>query len=382
MSQSPQWPDQWPDEPNQSPGSASPLSRLARSRRGLAAITIVTGVLIMALLATLALVLSSNARSAPAQTGQTGLNGQISTTDVAQTATANGAGGGTSSGGGTPTSGGDGKHTTPTPTTTRGSATSTPTSGVITGCCLTFGPSVHQVASQGTLSGTSVGPAVATCPSGEIALSGGWSIPAHAGAFVYSSARASVRSWAVYVRHGSSLGVTVFIECLANAPGATIVERAAYVTVAPGDTNYTNASCNAGEVAVGGGFYSQTGLVVYGSSGYSTTWGSAAHNIGATPGQLGAYVECLTYAKAHSSDTSKGLSPTDLTPGNGGRAASPLCPSGTYMSGGGFGGPDGVFYAMSAEGSGGATTWAVYEYNNSSGDHAYVQSSAECLGFS
>jgi len=380
MSQSPQWPD-GPAQPDQSPGNGSPLSRLARSRLGLTAIAIVTGVLIVALLGMLALVLSSNARGAtPSSQGQTGQTDQSGQTQNGQAATA-------STGSGTPTGGGSsdggGTHATPTPTPARGAATPTPTSGSVTGCCLTFGPSVHQVVSQAMLSGTSVGPVVATCPAGEIALSGGWSIPAHAGAFVSSSARSSMRSWAVYVRHGSSLGVTVYVECLANAPGATIVERTAFKLVSPGAFDFTHATCNAGEAPVGGGFYSQTGVVVYGSvlNTSPNGWGGAAKNFGATSGQFGIYAECLTYPKAHSSQTAYGISDTDITAGNGGRAASPPCPSGTYISGGGFDGPPGVFYDTATEGSGSNTTWAVYDYNNTSGEDAYLSSWAVCLGF-
>jgi hypothetical protein len=353
MSQSPQWPNE-PVRPNQSPGSGSPLSRLARSRRDLTVIAMVTGFLTVALLGMLALALSSNTHGGQARNGQT-QNGQAANAGAVQTATAGGSGNGTPTGGGS--SGGGGPHPTPTPS--RGSATLTPTSGIVTGgCCLTFAPVVHQVASQATLSGTSVGPVVATCPSGEIALSGGWSIPAHAGALVYSSARASVGSWAVYIRHGSSLGVTVYVECLANASGATIVERTAFKSVSPGAFDFTHATCNAGEAPVGGGFYSQTGVVVYGSvlNTSPNGWGGAAMNFGATSGQFGIYVECLTYPKAHSSQTTYGISDTDITPGNGGRAASPPCPRGTYISGGGFDGPPGVFYGAAAEGSDSSTT--------------------------
>ena len=378
------WPEE-PAQPDQSPVSGSPLSRLARSRRKLTAVAVVTGVLIAALLGMLALALSSNAQGAQAQ------NGQIANAGGAQTATAGnngGAGNGTSSGGSTPTaggdsSGGDGTHHTPTPTPSHGSATPTPTSGSITGCCLTFAPYVHQVVSQATLSGTSVGPVVATCPSGEFALSGGWSIPAHAGAFVSSSVRASVASWAVYVRHGSLLGVTVYVECLANAPGATVVERTAYVSVSPSSFDFTYPSCHVGEALVGGGFYSQTGLVVYAVGKFSQNrWWAAAKNFGATAGQFGGYAECLSYAHAHSSETAEALTSTVITPGNAGRAVSPSCPSGMYVSGGGFVGPAGVFYDMSAEGSGGNSTWAVYDYNNDNGDdNSYLASQAVCLGF-
>src|SRR5262249_8009943 len=222
MNQSPQWPDE--PQPSQSPGSASPLSRLVRSRPALPAVAVASAGLIVALFSALLLALSSGARgSTPggqAQNGQAGQNGSSQTGQAATVgsgAPSSGSGGG--NGGG---NGGGGSHSTPTPP--RGSATPTPTSGiaVVGGGGLTFSPAVHQVVSQATLSGTSVGPVVATCPTGEIALSGGWAVAYNSGATIYRSARTSAQSWAVYVRHSSSVGVTTYAECLANASGAAI----------------------------------------------------------------------------------------------------------------------------------------------------------------
>jgi hypothetical protein len=155
------------------------------------------------------------------------------------------------------------------------------------------------------------------------------------------------------------------------------------VSVVAGAFNFAYPSCNTGEVLVGGGFYSQTSLVVYALGKFAQgKWWTAAKNFGATAGQFGGYIECLTYAHAHSSETAQAVSSTVISPGNGGRAASPSCASGTYVSGGGFVGPAGTFYDMSAEGSGGATRWAVYDYNNDSGnDDTYLASQALCLGF-
>jgi hypothetical protein len=186
----------------------------------------------------------------------------------------------------------------------------------------------------------------------------------------------------VYVRHESSVGVTAYAECLANASGASIVGRTTYKSVAPGAHDDTGINCNAGEVLVGGGFYSETGMVVYISNEYTAnTWTGTAKNFGSTSSMFSVSAECLTYANAHSSFTAKGLSSRSVTPGSGGRAASPTCPSGTYVSGGGFIGPWGIFYDTAAEGSGDTTTWAVYDYNNTEDDNAYVSSEAVCLGF-
>src|SRR5262249_45214332 len=242
--------------------STLPLARLrqvARERRELAAVAVVSSLLVVVLLCTLVLVLASNARGNTAGNQvQTGQNGQTGLTQNGQAATI-GAGDGNGAGsGGTPSSvggasggGTGGGKTQPTPTPPGISATPTQTSGipVVGGGCLTLcSPTVHQVASQSTLSGTSVGPVLATCPSGELALSGGWSIPPHAGALVYSSERYNARSWAVYVRHGSSVNVTTYAECLANASGASIVGRTTYKSVAPGAHDDTGINCNAGEV--------------------------------------------------------------------------------------------------------------------------------------
>jgi hypothetical protein len=396
MKQLPHWPDQ-PALPTQPPGHGSPPALFwSRSQLALAAVAVVSGFLTVALLGVLALVLSNSARGATlggqaqsgqtGQTGQTGQNGQNGQPRNGQAATA-GTGGGSgtlasSSGAGT------GTGATQPNTSGRGTLPTPPGTAVAVGCCLTLGPSVHQVANQATLSGTSAGPVVATCPAGEIALSGGWSIPPHAGALVYLSGRHSAQSWSVYVRHGSSVDVTTYAECLANAPGATIVERVGYGSVSPGTDGFAHANCNAGEVVVGGGFASQTGVVVY-LSQISTTdgtttnaWADGAKNLGATSGQLRVYAECLTYANAHSSQTAHGESGTEIAPGNGGRAASPPCPSGTYLSGGSFFGPAGTYYDMSAAGSGSSITWAVYDYNNLGDQHsAFVGSAAMCLGF-
>jgi type II secretory pathway pseudopilin PulG len=380
MSQSPQWPDQWPDQPDQSPGSDSPFSRLARSRRGLTAITIVTSVLIVALLGTLALVLSSNALGAPAQSGQDGSNGQITNAGAAQTMTADGAGGHTSSSGGTPTGGGGDKHAAPTPTSGHGSATPTPTSGVITGCCLTFSPYVHQVISQATLSGTSVGPVVATCPSGEVALSGGWAVAYNSGATIFRSERTGTGSWGIYVRHSSSVGVTTYAECLANASGATIAERAAYTSDSPGYAGGAMPSCNGGEVLVGGGFAFQNDLHLYYFAGSSATqWEVRTFNDGDSSATLNVYAECLIYSKARSSQTAYSGN-VSVDDGFRGGVASKACPSGAYVSGGGFAYGDGAAFIYATWASGNGTTWTADLYANG-GQGEHLGSWAMCLGF-
>ncbi len=207
MPQPPQWPSQpdRPAHPAQPPGGSPPSlfsSRFSsRSQLILAVSAVVSGLLIVALLGVLVLVLSSNARGATpgsqAQTGQTATAGTAGTTGTAQptdTVAANS----TSTPG---SSGGGGTRHTPTPTP----GTHAP-------------PSIHQVVNQITLSGFGEGSVVATCPSGELALSGGWAVPYTSGATIYRSARAGTRGWAVSVNHPSSVLVTSTAECLTSAP--------------------------------------------------------------------------------------------------------------------------------------------------------------------
>jgi hypothetical protein len=361
------------------------LSRLARSRRGLTAIAVVTGVLILTLSGALALVLSSTTHGGQAQNGQSGQNqnGQAGNAVVAQTATADGVGNGTPSGGGS--SGGGGTHPTPTPTSSRGSATPTPTSGSATGCCLTLSPAVHQVVSQVTLSGTRVGPVIATCPSGEIALSGGWAVAYNSGATIYRSARLSAQSWAVYVMHSSSVGVTTYAECLANASGAAIVERDTYESAGSGSFNETAASCTGAETLVGGGFAlstSQIDLLAFGPSNvHPSVWYSEEYNLSGSSAQIYLYAECMTLENAHSSE----IASAQASVGDGatGGETTGACPSGRYVSAGGYGHFTGTrapafIYAMWA--SNNNTTWTADVYANG-GDSESLNSYALCLGF-
>src|SRR5262249_44792557 len=131
---------------------------------------------------------------------------------------------------------------------THRAATPTPTSGT------PVSPSVYQVVSQSTLSGFGEGAVVATCPSGELALSGGWAAPYNSGATIYRSTHSGTRAWAVYVTPPSSVLITSYAECLKTASGPTIAERRARVSLAANPAGQASPRCPAGEVVVGGGF--------------------------------------------------------------------------------------------------------------------------------
>jgi hypothetical protein len=274
----------------------------------------------------------------------TGGSAGVSTGSAATATIPGEAGGGTTTG------------PTATPTKKPPTPTKTPTPGGII-CCLTviLLPSVHQVLHQQTLTGTSVGPVTVTCPAGEVALSGSWATSSSDGtnALVYNSSRNGAGGWNVYVQHSGSTLVNAYAMCLKNASGATVAERfAGSLSVNPGAYGSKFASCNAGETLVGGGFASSNGLTLYNFAASGATWGGYVYNITGSALPFSFYAECLTYSGSHSSLTSYAQA-TGHTVSNG-------CPSGSYVSGGGFAGnQNSHVYTMSATTSGQA--WEVYD---------------------
>jgi hypothetical protein len=219
-------------------------------------------------------------------------------------------------------------------------------------------PTVHQVSLQKTLSGTDLSFGTITCPAGEIALSGGWIVPDDgSSAKVYHFRRNGTGGWSLLVMHTTTTTVTAYIECLKNAPTATIVERSSGITVPANGDTFTNAACNAGEVVVGGAFDTPPGLTLYNFLNDppevpAKTWHGRARNVTAAPIVMGIYVECLTLAGASSSSVN--LDAYTF----GSPEATSTCPNGTYVSGGGYSAPQyGAQGTMSMFASG--KTWHV-----------------------
>jgi hypothetical protein len=193
------------------------------------------------------------------------------------------------------------------------------------------------VLKQQTLSGTAVGPVTATCPSGEVALSGGWATNSGdgTGVHVYNSSRNGTGGWNIYAYHVATTLVNAYVECLANASGATIIQRSASQALAnygaSWDGAYPSASCNAGEKIVGSGFTMDIRDSVQSTQpGGSSLWGLAVYGPTSLRGaSVTLYIECLTYSAAHISFTP--------SPINGGLSTvTAACPSGATASGGGF----------------------------------------------
>jgi len=244
------------------------------------------------------------------------------------------------------------------------------------------------VVSQATLSGSNVGSVVATCPAGELALSGGWSIPYNSGAAVIRSSRSGTRSWTIAVYHTASVLVTSYAECLIHASGATIAERSATAYVVPNGDNSAYPTCDTGEVLVGGGFElpDTPEVEVYSfTPNFNTQWLGEARTHDTRTDQVLVYAECLTFSGVH--EVSTGLLQTTSAAGGGrGSAYSGVCPKGYFVSGGGYqDSADAFVYTMHAQfvlndTGGGSTVWAVSLYAN--GGHSETfWADAVCLGF-
>jgi hypothetical protein len=307
------WPDQaggQPPQPPVPPSRRPPWPLLAIVGAGLAV------VLIVALLLTLLL-------SARGGTTTVLLGAEEQTATSAQA---------TSTAEGTPPT---------SPTGTAGStgprATATPHGATATsGTPAT--PSVHQVINQITLSGYGDGSVVATCPSGELALSGGWAVRYDSGATVYRSSRSGAGAWSVSVNHPSTALVTSYAECLKDAPRATIAERRAQVSLAANTAGAATAKCNAGEVVAGGGFvfdqHTEVGLDFFSNNASDTQWEGQALNFGSTAALASVYAECLASIGASMQATA--FAGLRIAAGNQGSAYSGACPSGYSLSGGAY----------------------------------------------
>jgi len=148
----------------------------------------------------------------------------------------------TQPGGGNPAGGNPAGGTTAGGTTAGGSITIVP-----------IVPSVHQVSKQESLPATSPTVVGLSCPTGELALSGGWLLPANAsGTVIVRSARYGTLAgeWSLIVPHASATTVTIYAECLRHAAGATILERLSGVTVPANSYSWTETPCKGGEVLV------------------------------------------------------------------------------------------------------------------------------------
>lgn len=331
----PSWPGSSPGSSgDQLPGGRPQWTLLAVIGAGLAA------VMILALLLTLLL-------TTRGKTPTTVLGAATEQTATASSAQA------TSTAEGTP-------PTSPTGTAaTHGTATPRPPT-----------PAVHIVVNTGVGSGVD-----AMCPSGELALTGGWGTGPNAP--INFIGRSIGNGWRAHSLVAQAL-LNTNVLCLQHVPGATITERFGSVSAAVGATGTGIATCRAGEIPVGGGFNIPGGdVVAFGPtadhSGYSLKL--ANHTTSTQGGSVS--VDCLRASGAHL--TVPPPTQADIIP-HGGGYVQMSCPKGTLISGGGIDLLNGSAVAFSFAPVS-ATTWQALVQNTTIVSTT-VKLYALCLSFS
>ena len=232
-------------------------------------------------------------------------------------------------------------------------------------------PSVHFVYAQATVSTST--PVVAQCPSGELALSGGWA--SNSSTPIYNSSR-SGNGWRIFPYTSGAL-TNAYVVCLRNDPGASVTELAAHITIGPSAIGNANIPCNAGEVAVGGGYANPTpGVEIYNLTASGNGWGGYAANHTSAAAVVTFYAECLNSSGAHTTFTSPATTSVGAA-STGGTQVS--CPGGSLLSGGGFADDENALVYNSSPNS--SSTWEAYLLNqgaSATGLNVY----AMCLSFS
>jgi hypothetical protein len=232
-----------------------------------------------------------------------------------------------------------------------------------------FAPVSSQVLVQVSAAASGIGHAVANCPSGSIVTGGGFA--GSANMLVYSTF-ASGNGWEVDAQNLSTSpqGLNAYAECLSNTSGTT-QQVYTQVSSAAGGIGHAVISCPSGSVVTSGGFASNSNELVYSNSASGNGWEVDAQNTSGTTQPLNAYAICLS----GTSGTTQSLVNQVSAAGNGIGQSVKACPSGTYLTGGGYAGNQNLFvYNESASGS----SWQVYA-KNTSGASQLLNSYAVCL---
>jgi hypothetical protein len=228
------------------------------------------------------------------------------------------------------------------------------------------------------VSGSGSSPLSASCPFGEPALSGGWSIVSDAR---LSMTRRNGNGWVVEPAPPYGGNANAFVLCLQHAAGVSIRERQTIFAIAANSSGTGVAACNAGETLVGGGFSGDgTNLDISHLSPSADHTGfilTAANHDPTSEQTMFVYAECLSAPKAHLTvppPTTANISPHGTGP------VQISCPKGTMLSGGGIDLLNGVAVATHFAPNS-ATTWLTQVQN-----HTIVSTTvnlyALCLSFS
>jgi hypothetical protein len=227
----------------------------------------------------------------------------------------------------------------------------------------------QQVLTQVTAPASGVGHAVVNCPSGTVVTGGGFA--GNANLFVYSDS-ATGNGWEVDAQNlsGSDQLLNSYAMCLANSSGTT-QQVYAQVTASGSSNGHAVVSCPSGSVVTGGGFAGNANLLVFNSSADGNGWGVYAQNNSGSGQLLNSYAICLS---GTSGSTQQVVNQVTVAGSSSGQAVT-ACPSGAYLTGGGYAGNQNLFVYSNAATS---TNWESAA-QNTSGSGQLLNAYAICL---
>lgn len=216
--------------------------------------------------------------------------------------------------------------------------------------------STEQVVTQVSISAGTTGYATANCPSGSIVVGGGFA--ANAGLIVYNSSKEG-NGWRAYGSNtAASAGlVNAYAICLHTSTGSTS-QVLSQVTVTAGGIGHAVANCPSGSVPTGGGWAGNDRLNIYNSNNTGSGWEVYAKSKSGSSELLNAYAICLSGTSSSVEQKGKQIS----IGANQSDGSSIGCPSGTYVTDGGFAmNGDAFIYntSMTSDGKG----WQTYATN-------------------
>jgi len=245
---------------------------------------------------------------------------------------------------------------TPAPTETlTPELTSTPTP---TSTSLIIVPmiSVEQVMEQITIPADSIGNTTADCPPGSTVVSGGFA--GSDGLRIYHSMK-DENGWRIYGRNTTAASQTMnaYAICM-TISGGSVSQEMLQVNANANGISHLEVSCPTGSVVTGGGWVigSNNPIEIYNSSLSENGWQIYVNNSGGENPLINAYAICLS----GTSGTTASVGSNGPVTADGTGHVIQACPSGSFVTGGGFATNIGaVIYNTSKEDNG----WQNYARN-------------------
>ena len=193
--------------------------------------------------------------------------------------------------------------------------------------------SVQQISEQITIQpGTTVDRTV-NCPSDSVVVSGGFSQPL--GIRVWQSGK-NGNGWRMSATNDLTQASTLTLSatCLFNS-GGTSMDTFTQQNAKPNDITELSTSCPSGSFVTGGGWVidSNTEIQVQQSSGSGSGWKLIINNPTDTTPLINVFAVCLSGAPG---STSQEVRTENMIPPNQTSDVEKTCPSGTFVTGGGF----------------------------------------------